>query len=179
MLVLTYMSCIWYRVRILHTFLGMVELCFIFVWISPQQQSEQLSFLWCIQRWIIYRGIKAFVLESETDSRRRLAGTPTTPPSFQPSSTPRLIPRCVVALHNTSLDGCLKCKSVFQLVPGACQHVFLLSAAIECRPMSPLYHHCNRIVDRPVTLPNRIMETYWFFFLFSYIFFPLQVVSGT
>ncbi|KAK5930173.1 hypothetical protein CgunFtcFv8_026434 [Champsocephalus gunnari] len=32
-------------------------------------------------------------------------------------------------LARCSSDGCLKCKSVFQLVPGACQHVFLLSAA--------------------------------------------------
>lgn len=37
---------------------------FRFLWISPQPQSVQPSFLWCIQRWIIYGRIKAFVVES-------------------------------------------------------------------------------------------------------------------
>lgn len=66
-LVLPHIYAVAYGIgRDLHMFAGVVELCSFFVWISPQQQSEQLSFLWCIQRWIIYRGIKAFVLESST-----------------------------------------------------------------------------------------------------------------
>lgn len=62
---------------------------------------------------------------------------PPLPSSFNHLLPTELAPRRVVALHDTSSDDRLKCKSVFQLVPGACQHVFLLSAAIECGPVSP------------------------------------------
>lgn len=156
--------------RDLHTFAGVVELCF-FCMNFPSATIRAAEFP------LVYpevnnlwrdKSICARELDSQTVEEGWLGFLPPHPYSNHPqplaSSLAAWWP-CTIPLWT----ACLKCKSVFQLVPGACQHVFLLSAAIECGPMSPLYH-CNRIVDRPVTLPNRIMETYWFFFLFSCIF---------
>lgn len=68
-------------------------------------------------------------------------------------------------LTTSSSDGCLKCKSVFQLVGGACQRVSLLSVAAaeveeqeeqeeeeeECRSVSPGYTPAAAVVTGSLT----------------------------
>lgn len=110
-----------------------------------------------------------------SETFRQGGENPARAPSTIPPLSPSLAPRRLVAPHTTPSDERLKCKSVFWLVPGCCQHVFLLSVAIDWGLVSPLCRDCSGIIDRPVTLLNQIMETYWFFLfshsLFSSLFF--------
>lgn len=91
---------------------------------------------------------------------------PTASSSHATSCPLSMAPWRMMALHALEVQICvLTCSCA-------------LSACFPLVSGDRAHRKCSGITDMPVTLPNWIMETYWFFFHCLRLSFPLTEVAG-